>query len=65
VRPHLELAAPSWSQWLAGAIEKIEKVQGKAVKIVTGLQSREYKERCSEFGLETTEDRRLGHDAVP
>jgi ribonuclease P/MRP protein subunit RPP40 len=32
VRPHLEFAAPAWSPSLADDIEKIEKVQEKAVK---------------------------------
>jgi hypothetical protein len=46
----------------AGGIEKIVKVQEKAVKVNTGLQSLEYKERCSELGLETMEERRLKQD---
>jgi hypothetical protein len=62
VRPHLEFAAPAWSPWLTGDIEKIEKVQEKAVKMVAGLKSREYKERCSELGLETMEERRHKQD---
>jgi hypothetical protein len=45
VRPHLEFASPSWSPWLAGDIEKIEKVQEKAVKMVAGLKSKEYIQR--------------------
>jgi hypothetical protein len=62
VRPHLEFASSSCSPWLAGDIEKIEKVQEKAVKMVAGLKSKEYKEKCSELGLETLEQRRMKQD---
>jgi ribonuclease P/MRP protein subunit RPP40 len=41
VRPHLEFAAPSWSPWLTGDIEKLEKVQEKAVKMVAGLRAKD------------------------
>ena len=58
VRPHLEFAAPSWSPWLTGDIEKLEKVQEKAVKMVAGLRAKDYRERCIELGLETLEERR-------
>jgi hypothetical protein len=55
---YLEFASPSLSPWLAGDIEKIEKVREKAVIMVAGLKSKEYKEKCSEVGLETLEQRR-------
>ncbi len=32
VRPHLEFAAPSWSPWLNGDIEKLEKVQARQLR---------------------------------
>ncbi len=32
VRPHLEFATPSWTPWLAGDKDVLEKVQEKAVK---------------------------------
>jgi hypothetical protein len=62
VRPHLEFAAPSWSPWLTGDIEKLEKVQEKAVKMVAGLRAKDYRERCIELGLETLEERRQNQD---
>jgi hypothetical protein len=37
VRPHLEFASQAWSPWLAGDREVLEKVQKKAVGIVSGL----------------------------
>jgi hypothetical protein len=33
-------------------------VQEKPVKMVAGLKSREYKDRCKELGMETLEKRR-------
>jgi hypothetical protein len=58
VRPHLECASPSWSPWLIGDIERLEKVREKAVKMVAGLKSKDYRERYQELGLETLEERR-------
>ena len=62
VRPHLEFATPSWTPWLAGDKEVLEKVQEKAVKMVAGLRGSDYEERCAELGLETLEERRQGQD---
>ncbi len=62
MRPHLEFAAPSWFPWLTGDIEKLEKVQEKAVKMVAGLRAKDYRERCIELGLETLEERRHNQD---
>ncbi len=62
VRPHLELATPSWTPWLAGDKEVLEKVQEKAVKMVAGLKGSDYEERCAELGLETLEERRQSQD---
>jgi ribonuclease P/MRP protein subunit RPP40 len=38
VRPHLEFLSQAWSPWLVGDIEVIEKVQEKAVRMVSGLK---------------------------
>ena len=38
VRPHLEFAAPAWSPWTQGDKETLEKVQRRAVRMVSGLQ---------------------------
>jgi hypothetical protein len=42
---------------MVGDIERLEKVQEKAVKMVAGLKEKEYAERCTELGLETLEER--------
>lgn len=62
VRPHVEFASPAWAPSLKSDIEVIEKVQMKAVKMVSGLVSNDYGERCAELGLETLEERRVIQD---
>jgi hypothetical protein len=62
VRPHLEFSSPAWSPWLIGDREALEKVQEKAVKMVTGLKGTNYEERCLELGLETLQRRRERQD---
>ncbi len=58
VRPHLEFAAPAWSPWLQGDKDILERVQEKAVKMVSGLQGTTYPDKCKELGLETLEEHR-------
>jgi hypothetical protein len=62
VRPHLEFSAPSWSPWLQGNKDTLEKVQEKSVKMVAGLKGANYLEKCAELGLETLEKRRNDQD---
>jgi hypothetical protein len=40
VRPHLEFAVPAWSPWTQADREMLEKIQKRAVKMVSGLTSR-------------------------
>jgi hypothetical protein len=58
VRPHLEFAAPAWSPWQEGDKECLERVQRKAVGMVSGLAAREYEDRLLELGMVTLEERR-------
>jgi hypothetical protein len=44
--------------------EALEKVQRRAVGMVSGLQSRDYEERLKELGLTTLEDRRRQADML-
>jgi hypothetical protein len=62
VRPHLEFATPAWSPWLQSDIQLLEKVQEKAVKMISGLAGNDYEEKCKELGLETLADRRVLQD---
>ena len=62
VRPHLEFAAPAWSPWLQEDKEILEKVQKKAIGMISGLSGRSYDEKCKEVGLESLETRRERQD---
>ncbi len=64
VRPHLEFAVQAWSPWTAGDIDCLEKVQIRAVKMVSGLRGRTYSERLDELDLPTLEERRREFDMV-
>jgi hypothetical protein len=58
VRPHLEFSTPAWSPWMAADKECLEKVQKRAVKMVSGHKATEYELRLKELGLVTLEERR-------
>ena len=64
VRPHLEFSIPAWSPWLVGDKEVLEKVQERAVRMVSGLQGSTYLERLKELNLPTLETRRLHFDLI-
>jgi hypothetical protein len=64
VRPHLEFAVPAWSPWQEGDKEVLERVQKRAVKMISGLEGQTYEERLKEVGLLTLEERRHQADMV-
>ena len=64
VRPHLEYAVVSWSPWLVGDREKLEKVQRRAVGMVSNLRGRSYEDRMSEVGMTSLLDRRVRGDMI-
>ena len=64
VRPHLEFSSSVWSPWYITDINKIEEVQMKAVKMVSGLNSNNYEGRLKELGLWSLEKRRKMMDLV-
>jgi hypothetical protein len=64
VRPHLEFAVAAWSPWSSADIECLEKVQKRAINMVSGLHSGVYEERLQELGLETLKERRHQIDMV-
>ena len=64
VRPHLEYAVVSWSPWSVGYKEVLERVQRRAVGMVTNWRGRTYEDRLSEVGMTSLEDGRLRGDMI-
>jgi len=64
VRPHLEFSVPVWCPWQEGDKLVLEKVQMKAVTMISGLQSKEYEDRLKELGLQSLEERRIRYDMI-
>jgi hypothetical protein len=56
VRPHLKFASPAWSPWLEADKEVLEKVQKRAVNMISGLKAKTYEEKLRELGLTTLEE---------
>jgi hypothetical protein len=64
VRPHLEYAGVSWSPWLQQDKEVLERVQRRAISMVSNLRGRTYEERLVEAGLLSLTDRRERGDMI-
>ena len=64
VRCHLEYCIQAWSPWTQADKDLLEKVQMRAVRMVSGLEGKTYEERLSECGLTTLEDRRMRGDMI-
>jgi hypothetical protein len=58
VRPHLEFATAALSPWTTADKECLEKVQRRAVAMVSGLTGQNYKEEIAELGMLSLEERR-------
>jgi hypothetical protein len=64
VRSILEYASPVWSPHLKKHIRKLERVQARATKMVTGLRHSSYPSRLRTLGLPTLEYRRERADLL-
>jgi hypothetical protein len=64
VRPHLDFAVQAWSPWQQADINVLEKVQQRAVNMVSGLQHGAYEGRLKELGLTTLAERRHQADML-
>ena len=64
VRPHLEFSTTAWSPWAQADKELIEKVQIKAVNMISGLNSNDYKDKLKEIKLCSLESRRIRFDMI-
>ena len=64
VRPHLEYCVQAWSPYHKADMEKLEKVQKRAVNMVAGLRSKNYADKLKEVGLTSLEERRSRGDMI-
>jgi hypothetical protein len=64
VRPHLEFAVQAWSPWQQADKDVLERVQRRAVAMVSGLQSQVYEDRLKELKMTTLEERRHQADML-
>ena len=64
VRPHLEFAVPAWSPWTQGDIKTLEKIQQRAVRMVSGLRGATYEEKLKEIGMLSLKDLRIQYDLI-
>jgi ribonucleases P/MRP protein subunit RPP40 len=64
VRPKLEYCIQAWRPYLKKDIDKLEKVQRRATKIITECKGLSYQERLKVTGLTTLEKRRDRGDMI-
>jgi len=63
IRFQLEFAIPAWTPWTATDIEILEKVQRRAVNLISGLKGANYEELV-ELGILSLEKRRIRYDLI-
>ena len=64
VRPHLEYAVAAWCPWLQADKLMLEKVQRRAVSMVSNFRARNYEDKLVEAGMTTLEQRRERGDLI-
>ncbi len=55
--PHQEFAGAAWSPWTVANRETLENVQGRAIKMVSGLSSTQYEDRLKELRMVTLQEK--------
>ena len=64
VRPKLEYCVQAWRPYLAKDIDRIERVQHRATKMIKECKNMSYENRLVATGLTTLEDRRTRGDVI-
>ena len=64
VRPHLEYAVASWCPWLQADKVMLEKVQRRALNMVSNFKAKNYEDKLREAGMITLEQRRERGDLI-
>lgn len=64
VRPHLDYCVQAWRPHYSKDIDKIEKVQRRATRMIDGLKGMTYEERLACLKLTTLETRRARADLI-
>lgn len=64
VRPHLDYCGPAWRPHMRTDIDRLERVQRRATRMMEGLRGMDYNERLFELGLTTLETRRVRADLI-
>ena len=64
VRPHLEYCIQAWRPYRKKDIDKLERIQRRATKMIPELRDLSYESRLLQCGLTTLEPRRLRGDQI-